>query len=135
MRAAELLVVVVFQETDEMKKIETVIKPFELEDVRNALREVGLEDIVATETKHFRRGAGHIEFYRGADCEIGYDIEVKIEIVLAENIVERAVHAIRGAAHVKQICVQNISVLTETGPAHDLSRGLDAASLNYRLAS
>ena len=73
-----------------MKKIEAVIKPFKLDEVKDALHEVGLQGITVTEAKGFGRQRGHTELYRGAEYVVDFLPKVKIEIVLEDNMVERA---------------------------------------------
>ena len=86
-----------------MKKIEAIIKPFKLDEVKEALQEVGLQGITVTEAKGFGRQKGHTELYRGAEYVVDFLPKVKIEIVLFEELVERAVEAIQGAARTGRI--------------------------------
>lgn len=81
-----------------MKKIEAIIKPFKLDEVKDALHEVGLQGITVTEAKGFGRQRGHTELYRGAEYVVDFLPKVKIEIVLEEKLVDRAVEAIQQAA-------------------------------------
>jgi nitrogen regulatory protein P-II 1 len=81
-----------------MKKIEAIIKPFKLDEVKDALHEVGLQGITVTEAKGFGRQRGHTELYRGAEYVVDFLPKVKIEVVLEDGQVERAVEAIREAA-------------------------------------
>ena len=81
-----------------MKKIEAIIKPFKLDEVKEALQEVGLLGITVTEAKGFGRQKGHTELYRGAEYVVDFLPKVKIEIVLADELVDRAVEAIQKAA-------------------------------------
>ena len=81
-----------------MKKIEAIIKPFKLDEVKEALHEIGLQGITVTEAKGFGRQKGHTELYRGAEYVVDFLPKVKIEIVLEANLVERAVEAIQQAA-------------------------------------
>ena len=81
-----------------MKKIEAVIKPFKLDEVKDALHDVGLQGITVTEAKGFGRQRGHTELYRGAEYVVDFLPKVKIEIVLEDGMVERAVEAICEAA-------------------------------------
>ena len=74
-----------------MKKIEAIIKPFKLDEVKEALQEVGLQGITVTEAKGFGRQKGHTELYRGAEYVVDFLPKVKIEIVLGDDLVERAV--------------------------------------------
>ena len=78
-----------------MKKIEAIIKPFKLDEVKEALQEVGLQGITVTEAKGFGRQKGHTELYRGAEYVVDFLPKVKIEVVLADDMVERAVEAIQ----------------------------------------
>ena len=86
-----------------MKKIEAIIKPFKLDEVKEALQEAGLQGITVTEAKGFGRQKGHTELYRGAEYVIDFLPKVKIEIVLSDEMVERAVEAIRKAAQTGRI--------------------------------
>jgi len=81
-----------------MKKIEAIIKPFKLDEVKEALQEVGLQGITVTEAKGFGRQKGHTELYRGAEYVVDFLPKVKLEIVLGDDQVERAIEAIRKAA-------------------------------------
>ena len=86
-----------------MKKIEAIIKPFKLDEVKEALSEVGLTGITVTEAKGFGRQKGHTELYRGAEYVVDFLPKVKIEVVLPDNLAERAVEAIKQAAHTGRI--------------------------------
>jgi nitrogen regulatory protein P-II 1 len=86
-----------------MKKIEAVIKPFKLDEVKEALHEVGLQGITVTEAKGFGRQKGHTELYRGAEYVVDFLPKVKIEIVLADDMVDKAVEAIMTAARTGRI--------------------------------
>ena len=81
-----------------MKKIEAIIKPFKLDEVKEALQAAGLQGITVTEAKGFGRQKGHTELYRGAEYVVDFLPKVKIEIVLPYEAVARAVEAIRAAA-------------------------------------
>ncbi len=81
-----------------MKKIEAIIKPFKLDEVKEALQEIGLQGITVTEAKGFGRQKGHTELYRGAEYVVDFLPKVKIETVIDDVHVERAVEAIRKAA-------------------------------------
>ena len=81
-----------------MKMVMAVIKPFKLDDVREALAEVGVAGITATEVKGFGRQKGHTELYRGAEYVVDFLPKIKLEIVVAEHIVEPAIDAIIKAA-------------------------------------
>ena len=86
-----------------MKKIEAIIKPFKLDEVKDALHEVGIQGITVTEAKGFGRQKGHTELYRGAEYVVDFLPKVKIEIVMDDALVERAVEAIQQAAHTGRI--------------------------------
>jgi nitrogen regulatory protein P-II 1 len=86
-----------------MKKIEAIIKPFKLDEVKEALQEVGLQGITVTEAKGFGRQKGHTELYRGAEYVVDFLPKVKIEIVLGDDMVEKAIDAIRRAAQTGRI--------------------------------
>ena len=86
-----------------MKKIEAIIKPFKLDEVKEALQDVGLQGITVTEAKGFGRQKGHTELYRGAEYVVDFLPKVKIEIVLADEMVDRAVEAIRKSAQTGRI--------------------------------
>ncbi len=86
-----------------MKKIEAVIKPFKLDEVREALSEVGVTGLTVTEVKGFGRQKGHTELYRGAEYVVDFLPKIKIEIVVAEATVETAIEAIIKAARTGKI--------------------------------
>ncbi len=86
-----------------MKKIEAVIKPFKLDEVKEALHEVGLQGITVVEAKGFGRQKGHTELYRGAEYVVDFLPKVKIEVVCEDSMVERAVEAITNAARTGRI--------------------------------
>ncbi len=86
-----------------MKKIEAVIKPFKLDEVKEALQEVGLQGMTVTEAKGFGRQKGHTELYRGAEYVVDFLPKVKIEIVLADDMVAKAIEAINNAARTGRI--------------------------------
>jgi nitrogen regulatory protein P-II 1 len=86
-----------------MKKIEAIIKPFKLDEVKEALHEVGLQGITVLEAKGFGRQKGHTELYRGAEYVVDFLPKVKIEIVVEDEMLERAVEAIQVAAHTGRI--------------------------------
>jgi nitrogen regulatory protein PII len=81
-----------------MKLITAVIKPFRLDDVRNALAEVGVQGMTVTEVKGFGRQRGHTELYRGAEYVVDFLPKVKIEVAVSDNLVERSIEAIIEAA-------------------------------------
>lgn len=86
-----------------MKKIEAIIKPFKLDEVKEALHDVGLQGITVTEAKGFGRQKGHTELYRGAEYVVDFLPKVKVEIVLSDDAVEAAIEAIRKAAQTGRI--------------------------------
>lgn len=86
-----------------MKKIEAVIKPFKLDEVKEALQEIGLQGITVIEAKGFGRQRGHTELYRGAEYVVDFLPKVKIELVCEDALVERAVETIIAAAHTGRI--------------------------------
>ena len=86
-----------------MKKIEAVIKPFKLDEVREALSEVGITGLTVTEVKGFGRQKGHTELYRGAEYVVDFLPKVKIEVVVATDVVDQAVEAIIKAARTGKI--------------------------------
>jgi nitrogen regulatory protein P-II 1 len=86
-----------------MKKIEAIFKPFKLDEVREALSEVGVSGLTVTEVKGFGRQKGHTELYRGAEYVVDFLPKVKIEVVVADNLLERAVDAVVKAARTGKI--------------------------------
>ncbi|KAB7646170.1 P-II family nitrogen regulator [Polymorphobacter fuscus] len=86
-----------------MKKIEAVIKPFKLDEVKEALHEVGVSGITVTEAKGFGRQKGHTELYRGAEYVVDFLPKVRLEIVVDDDQVERVVEAIANAARTGRI--------------------------------
>ena len=94
-----------------MKKIEAIIKPFKLDEVKEALQEVGLQGITVTEAKGFGRQKGHTELYRGAEYVVDFLPKVKVELVLGDDAVDAAVDAIRNAAQTGRIGDGKIFVL------------------------
>jgi nitrogen regulatory protein PII len=86
-----------------MKKIEAIIKPFKLEEVKDALSEIGIEGMTVSEVKGFGRQKGHTEIYRGSEYKVDFLPKIKIEIVLPDGRVEAAVEAIVGAAKTGKI--------------------------------
>ncbi len=86
-----------------MRKIEAIIKPFKLDEVKEALQDVGLQGITVIKAKGFGRQKGHTELYRGAEYVVDFLPKVKLEIVLADELVEKAVEAIRKAAQTGRI--------------------------------
>jgi nitrogen regulatory protein P-II 1 len=94
-----------------MKKIEAIIKPFKLDEVKEALQEVGVQGITVTEAKGFGRQKGHTELYRGAEYVVDFLPKVKIEIVIEDRPGRRAVEAIQKAARTGRIGDGKIFVL------------------------
>ena len=86
-----------------MKKIEAIIKPFKLDEVREALAEVGVTGLTVTEVKGFGRQKGHTELYRGAEYVVDFLPKIKIELVIADSAVEQAIEAIIKAARTGKI--------------------------------
>ena len=86
-----------------MKKIEAIIKPFKVEEVKDALAEIGLEGMTVSEVKGFGRQKGHTEIYRGSEYTVDFLPKIKLEIVLPDNRVDAAVKAIVGAAKTGKI--------------------------------
>jgi len=86
-----------------MKKIEAIIKPFKLDEVKEALHEVGVSGITVTEAKGFGRQKGHTELYRGAEYVVDFLPKVKLEAVVEDNMAERVVEAIANAAKTGRI--------------------------------
>ena len=109
-----------------MKLITAIIKPFKLDDVRNALSEIGVQGLTVTEVKGFGRQKGHTELYRGAEYVIDFLPKVKIELAIDDDVVDSAVEAITKAAQTGKIgdgkifitnCEQVIRIRTgEMGP-------------------
>jgi nitrogen regulatory protein P-II 1 len=89
--------------TGTMKKIEAIIKPFKLDEVKEALNDIGLKGITVLEAKGFGRQKGHTELYRGAEYVVDFLPKVKLELVIEDEMVEKAVEAIRTAAQTGRI--------------------------------
>ncbi|HEY0525632.1 MAG TPA: P-II family nitrogen regulator [Stellaceae bacterium] len=81
-----------------MKKVEAIIKPFKLDEVKAALHDIGIKGLTVTEAKGFGRQKGHTELYRGAEYVVDFLPKMKIEVVLEDDLVERAVQAIQDSA-------------------------------------
>ena len=94
-----------------MKKIEAIVKPFKLDEVKEALQEVGLQGITVTEAKGFGRQKGHTELYRGAEYVIDFLPKVKVEVVVEDVLVENVIQAITQAARTGRIGDGKIFVL------------------------
>jgi len=86
-----------------MKKIEAVVKPFKLDEVREALSEIGVTGLTVTEVKGFGRQKGHTELYRGAEYVVDFLPKVKVEVILQDSLVDRAIEAIVKAARTGKI--------------------------------
>jgi nitrogen regulatory protein P-II 1 len=86
-----------------MKKIDAIIKPFKMDDVREALAEAGINGMTVTEVKGFGRQKGHTELYRGAEYNVDFLPKVKLEVVVADEQVERAIEAIMNTAQTGKI--------------------------------
>ena len=86
-----------------MKKIDAVVKPFKLDEVREALSEIGVSGLTVTEVKGFGRQKGHTELYRGAEYVVDFLPKVRIEIVVADDMLEQAIEAIVKAARTGKI--------------------------------
>ena len=109
-----------------MKKIEAIIKPFKLDEVKEALQEVGLQGITVTEAKGFGRQKGHAELYRGAEYIVDFLPKVKLEVAVDDSLVDRTLEAISKAANTGKIGDGKIFVIEleqavrirtgETGP-------------------
>jgi nitrogen regulatory protein P-II 1 len=88
---------------DEVKKIEAIIKPFKLDEVKEALHDVGVSGITVTEAKGFGRQKGHTELYRGAEYVVDFLPKVKLEVVVSDELAEKVVDAIASAAQTGRI--------------------------------
>ena len=86
-----------------MKKVEAIIKPFKLDEVREALSEIGINGLTVTEVKGFGRQKGHTELYRGAEYVVDFLPKVKIEVVIADELVDRAIESIVSTARTGKI--------------------------------
>src|SRR6266481_5766696 len=95
-----------------MKKIEAVVKPFKLDEVREALSEIGVTGLTVTEVKGFGRQKGHTELYRGAEYVVDFLPKVKVEVIVADALADRAIEAIVRAAHTGKIGDGKIFVTT-----------------------
>jgi len=99
------------QKGGEMKKIEAVIKPFKLDEVKDALNAIGVQGMTVTEVKGFGRQKGHVELYRGAEYDIAFIPKIKLEIVVADSLVEKIVSTIQEKAKTGKIGDGKIFVL------------------------
>ncbi len=86
-----------------MKKVEAIIKPFKLDEVKEALQEIGLQGITVTEAKGFGRQKGHTELYRGAEYVVDFLPKVKLELVIDDDMIEKAIEAISRSAKTGRI--------------------------------
>ena len=111
-----------------MKKIEAIIKPFKLDEVKEALQEVGLQGITVTEAKGFGRQKGHTELYRGAEYVVDFLPKVKLEIIAADENVNNIVRAIETAAKTGRIGDGKIFIMAieEVVRIRTGERGVDA---------
>ena len=111
-----------------MKKIEAIIKPFKLDEVKEALHEIGIQGMTVTEVKGFGRQKGHTELYRGAEYVVDFLPKIKIEIAIADELLDKAVDAIVQAANTGRIGDGKIFVLDveETVRIRTGERGPDA---------
>src|SRR5215203_5872400 len=91
------------QGIEPVKKIEAIIKPFKLDDVKDALHEVGVSGITVTEVKGFGRQKGHTELYRGAEYVVDFLPKVKVEVIVEDSLVENVIEAIENAARTGRI--------------------------------
>jgi len=101
-----------------VKKIEAIIKPFKLESVKEALTDIGITGMTVSEVKGYGRQKGHKEMYRGAEYNVDFNPKIKIELVLAADLVDKVVDAIRVAANTEKIGDGKIFVL----PVEDVLR-------------
>ena len=95
-----------------MKKIEAIIKPFKLDEVKDALHEVGIQGLTVTEAKGFGRQKGHTELYRGAEYVVDFLPKVRLEVVVEDGLADRVVEAIANAARTGRIGDGKIFVST-----------------------
>ncbi|MDI6729822.1 MAG: P-II family nitrogen regulator [Thermodesulfovibrionales bacterium] len=95
-----------------MKKIEAIIKPFKLDEVKDALNEIGIQGMTVTEVKGFGRQKGHVELYRGAEYDIAFIPKVKLEIVVPDSMAEKVVSTIKEKAKTGKIGDGKIFVST-----------------------
>jgi len=101
-----------------MKKIEAIIKPFKLEDVKEALTEIGISGMTISEVKGYGRQKGHTEVYRGAEYKVEFNPKTKIELIIDSDLVEKVMNAIQTAANTGKIGDGKIFVL----PVNDVMR-------------
>jgi len=101
-----------------MKKIEAEIKPFKLDEVKDALNKIGVQGMTVTEVKGFGRQKGHVELYRGAEYDISFVPKIKIEIVVSESLKEKAIETIEASAKTGKVGDGKIFVM----PVEDVIR-------------
>ena len=94
-----------------MKKVEAIVKPFKLDDVKEALKEIGVQGLTVTEVKGFGRQKGHTELYRGAEYVIDFLPKIKLEIVVSDDMVTKVIDAIMDSAKTGKIGDGKIFVL------------------------
>jgi len=104
--------IIMWKDARDMKKIEAIIKPFKLDEVKEALQEMGLQGITVTEAKGFGRQKGHTELYRGAEYVVDFLPKVKVELVLPDDMLEKALETIQNAARTGRIGDGKIFVTT-----------------------
>ena len=111
-----------------MKKVEAIIKPFKLDEVKEALQQIGVQGLTVTEVKGFGRQKGHTELYRGAEYVVDFLPKIKLEIVITDEMVDKAVEAIIEAANTGRIGDGKIFVLplSESIRIRTGERGKDA---------
>ena len=112
-----------------MKKIEAIIKPFKLDDVRDALTDIGINGMTVTEVKGFGRQKGHTEIYRGAEYAVDFLPKIRLEIVLEDSMVEQTVEAIVQAANSGKIGDGKIFILPVEGVVRIRTGERDEAAL------
>ena len=112
-----------------MKKIEAIIKPFKLDDVRDALTDIGINGMTVTEVKGFGRQKGHTEIYRGAEYAVDFLPKIRLEIVLEDSMVAQAVEAIAQAANSGKIGDGKIFILPVEGVVRIRTGERDEAAL------
>ena len=86
-----------------MKKIEAIIRPFRIDDVREALAEIGVKGMTLTEVKGYGRQKGHTELYRGSEYQIDFLPKIKLEVIIADNLADKVVDTIMNAARTGQV--------------------------------
>ena len=112
-----------------MKKIEAIIKPFKLEEVRSALTDLGLQGMTVTEVKGYGRQKGHTEIYRGAEYAVSFLPKIKIEVAVASDQVDKTIEAITSAAKTGQIGDGKIFVINLDHAVRIRTGEADAAAL------